>query len=49
VHFGYKNQQRVDYIFVVDNSPSMDKASLNADQDKLNRGLRTKHHISKDI
>lgn len=27
VHFGYKNQQRVDYIFVVDNSPSMDKAS----------------------
>lgn len=38
VHFGYKNQQRVDYIFVVDNSPSMDKASLNADQDKSELG-----------
>ncbi|MGN1138648.1 MAG: SpaA isopeptide-forming pilin-related protein [Ruminococcus sp.] len=26
VHFGYKNDEVIDYIFVVDNSPSMEKA-----------------------
>ncbi|MCH5304490.1 MAG: VWA domain-containing protein, partial [Ruminococcus sp.] len=30
VTFGYKNRNYVDYIFVVDNSPSMDRASYNS-------------------
>lgn len=29
VRFGYKNKSKVDYVFVVDNSPSMDDASFN--------------------
>lgn len=35
VTFGYKNQQKVDFVFVVDNSPSMDKASISSDTNDL--------------
>lgn len=36
VEFAYKNRNKVDYVFVVDNSPSMDRASKKNTEKNLN-------------